>query len=148
MKYYVIESVTRNINTGEVVASGSSLVKVDSEEAVKKIIKDNYQCEDSWENCEDDIRYHECSEENYIKVKEEAIMRKVKMFYYDKIMKDVDPALCLKEYNKIKNEKSNEADAVDYCLRLISSIFFMKKNADLNELSARDFFDMVEQAAE
>ena len=59
MKYYIIESVTKKKATGEVVALGSSKVKVDSEDDVKAIIQEMIESNKTSEYIEDDIKYHE-----------------------------------------------------------------------------------------
>lgn len=147
MKYYTIESVTKNKTINEVVGSGSFLVKVDSEDEVKAIIKEIVENQNSTECYEDDFRYHECSEENYVRFKEDTILRHAKSFYYERLMKEVDPSISVREYNKIKYSNGNEAMAVDYYLGLESAFKVLKKDLNLEEISAKEFLDKVEALA-
>ena len=147
MKYYTIESLTKNKATNEVVGSGSFLVKVDSEDEVKAIIQKEIESRDSSEYIEDDFKYHECSEEDYVRFKEDAIIRSAKSFYYEKLMKEVNPSLSVREYNKIKYVAGNEAKAVDYYLGLESSFKVLKKELNLEKISAKEFLDKVEALA-
>ena len=147
MKYYTIESLTKNKSTNEVVGSGSFLVKVDSEDEVKAIIQKEIETRDSSEYIEDDFKYHECSEEDYVRFKEDAIIRSAKSFYYEKLMKEVNPSLSVREYNKIKYASGNEAKAVDYYLGLESAFKVLQKELNLEKISAKEFLDKVEALA-
>ena len=133
MKYYTIESVTKNKTTNEVVGSGSFLVMVDSEDEVNAIIQKIVENQDSTECYDDDFKYHECSEENYVRFKEDSIIRHAKSFYYERRMKEVDPSLSVREYNKIKYAAGNEAKAVDYYLGLESAFKVLKKELNLEK---------------
>ena len=147
MKYYTIESVTKNKTTNEVVGSGSFLVKVDSEDEVKALIKDMVENQESSEYYEADFRYHECSEKEYVRYKEDEIIRRAKLFFYEKLKKEIDPSLTVKEYNKIKHSKDNEAKAVDYFLKLEAAFRITKKHQNLEEISAKEFLNMIESLA-
>jgi hypothetical protein len=147
MKYYTIESVTKNKTTDEVVGSGSFLVKVDSEDEVKAIIQEIVENQASTECFEDDFMYHECSEEIYVKFKEDTIIRHAKSFYYERLMGEADYSLSVREYNKIKYSSGNEAKAVDYYLGLESAFKVLKKDINLEEISAKKFLDKVEALA-
>ena len=147
MKYYSIESLTKNKTTNEVVGSGSFLVKVDSEDEVKALIKDMVDNQESTEYYEADFRYHECSEKDYVRYKEDEIIRRAKSFFYEKLKKEIDPSLSVREYNKIKYASGNEAKAVDYYLGLESAFKVLQKELNLEKISAKEFLDKVEALA-
>jgi len=56
------------------------------------------ESKDSSEYGEDEYKYHECSEENYVRFKEAEIIRSAKSFYYERLMKEVNP--CFIVYGK------------------------------------------------
>lgn len=147
MKYYTIESVAKNKTTNEVIGSDNFLVKVDSEDEVKAIIQEIVDSHESTESYEDDFRYHECSEENYVRFKEAAIIRRAKSYYYERLMKGVNPSLSVSEYSKIKYSDGNEAKSVDYFLRLVDSFEVLKRNLNLEEISTKEFLKKVEELA-
>ena len=147
MKYYTIESVIKNKTTNEVIGSESFLVKVNSEDEDKSIIQKMVESKDSSEYCEDEYKYQECSEENYVRFKEAEIIRSAKSLYYERLMKEVNPSLSVREYNKIKYSNGNEANALDYYLGLVSAFRTLKKELNLEEISAKEFLDKIEELA-
>ncbi len=144
MKYYSISSTSKLKSTNEIVGSGGFLIMVESEEDVKSIIKYEKESQDlNGLYYEDEFVYNEVTVEDYIRYQELAVLRHAKSYYFDTL--EIDKTLNVKEYNKIKYTKENEAKALDYYFSLVSAFNVVKKESDLNNISAKDFLNKINE---
>lgn len=134
MRYFTIEEMFKN-------GGGQFLVAVESEEDVKKIIENE---KESYKGIDDivEIRYMECTEKDYVRFVEQSIIMHAKSYFY-KTLK-IDGNLPIKEYNKIQFAPGNEAKAVDYYHKRVAAFDKLRKELDLEKISAKEFLDAIE----
>ena len=137
MKYYTIEELFTN-------GGGQFLVAVESDEDLNKIILEE---KEAYKDSKDltEIRYHECTERDYVKFQEENIVMHAKSYFYDTL--EVDGNLPIREYNKIKYAPCNETKAVKYYQRRVAAFDRLRKKLNLEKISAKEFLDAVETEA-
>lgn len=137
MRYFTIEEMFKN-------GGGQFLVAVESEEDVKKIIENE---KESYKGIDDivEIRYMECTEKDYVRFVEQSIIMHAKSYFY-KTLK-IDGNLPVKEYNKIQFAPGNEAKAVDYYHKRVAAFDKLRKELDLEKISAKEFLDAIENLA-
>lgn len=137
MKYYTIEELFTN-------GGGQFLVAVESDEDLNKIILEE---KEAYKDSKDltEIRYHECTERDYVKFQEVNIVMHAKSYFYDTL--EVDGNLPIREYNKIKYAPGNETKAVEYYQRRVAAFDRLRKKLNLEKISAKEFLDAVEAEA-
>ena len=87
----------------------------------------------------------ECTEKDYVRFVEQSIIMHAKSYFY-KTLK-IDGNLPVKEYNKIQFAPGNEAKAVDYYYKRVAAFDKLRKELDLEKISAKDFLDAIENLA-
>ncbi len=137
MKYYTIEELYEN-------GGGQYLVAVESEDDVKKIIEDEKNLYNGIDKLVE-IRYKECTEKDYVRFVEQSIIMHAKSYFY-KTLK-IDGNLPVKEHNKIQFAPGNEAKAVDYYHKRVAAFDKLRKELDLEKISAKEFLDAIENLA-
>ncbi len=137
MKYYTIEELFTN-------GGGQFLVAVESDEELNKIILEE---KEAYKDSKDltEIRYHECTERDYVKFQERNIIMHAKSYFYNTL--EVDGNLPIREYNKIKYAPGNETKAVEYYQRRVAAFDRLRKKLNLEKISAKEFLDAVEAEA-
>lgn len=147
MKYYSISSETRNRITNEIVGQGGFLVMVETEDEAITIMNHEIELakESNTNYIDENFKCVKCSADEYVKYQEGFILRHAKNYYLNKL--NIDKNLPVKEYNKLRNNKDNEALAIDYYQRRVSAFDVLNETLGLSKISAKEFLDSIERLA-